>query len=151
MLVRVRQPMAVGPTNSFNEVPVVADGGLLGFPRTPRGGGLIPPFDFNPERIILDDVLAATPKVNVGDRLNDVTAVVDYSFGNFKYLVTSDATIAHDAGLKPETTQSPGANELAIASMNVENLAGDEGQAKYDRLAHIVVDNLKAPDILAAE
>jgi predicted extracellular nuclease len=151
MLVRVRQPMAVGPTNSFNEVSVVADGGLLGFARTPRGGVLIRPFDFNPERITLDDVLAATPKVNVGDRLNNVTAVVDYSFGNFKYLVTSAATIAHDAGLKPETTQSPGANELAIASMNVENLAGDEGQAKYDRLAHIVVDNLKAPDILAAE
>ncbi len=54
MLVRVRQPMAVGPTNSFGELPVVADGGLLGFPRTARGGVLIRPSDFNPERIILD-------------------------------------------------------------------------------------------------
>jgi predicted extracellular nuclease len=151
MLVRVRRPMAVGPTNSFGEAPVVADGGLLGFPRTPRGGVLIRPSDFNPERIILDDVLAATPDANVGDRLGSVTAVVDYSFGNFKYLVTADATIAHHARLKPETTRAPRSNELAVASMNVENLAGDEGQAKYDRLAGILVNNLEAPDIVAAE
>jgi predicted extracellular nuclease len=150
MLVRVRAPMAVGPTNSFGELPVVADGGLLGFPRTARGGVLIRPFDFNPERIILDDVLAPTPTANVRDRLGDVTAVVDYSFGNFKYLVTSTPEL-RDGGLEPETTRSPRANELAIASMNVENLAGDEGQAKYDRLATIVVHNLQAPDIVAAE
>jgi predicted extracellular nuclease len=151
MLVRVRQPMAVGPTNSFGELPVGAEGGLLGFPRTPRGGVLIRPSDFNPERIILDDVLAGTPDANVGDRLGDVTAVVDYSFGNFKYLVTADARVAHDARLEPETTEAPRSDELAIASMNVENLAGDEDQAKYCRLANIVVDNLKAPDIVAAE
>jgi predicted extracellular nuclease len=151
MLVRVRQPMAVGPTNSFGELPVVADGGLLGFPRTARGGVLIRPFDFNPERIILDDTLGPKPPVaNVRDRLSNVTAVVDYSFGNFKYDVTA-APERTDGGIKPEVTQAPGSNELAVASMNVENLAGDEGQAKYDRLAHIVVDNLRAPDILAAE
>ena len=151
MLVRVRRPMAVGPTNSFGELPVVADGGLLGFPRTARGGVLIRPSDFNPERIILDGGVGFdTPTADVRDRLSNVTAVVDYSFGNFKYLVTSTPELTK-GGLKPETTQSPGANELAIASMNVENLAGDEGQAKYDRLAHIVVDNLKAPDIVAAE
>jgi predicted extracellular nuclease len=151
MLVRVRQPMAVGPTNSFGELPVVADGGLLGFPRTARGGVLIRPSDFNPERIILDGGVGFdTPTANVRDRLSNVTAVVDYSFGNFKYLVTATPEL-QSGGLKPETTQSPGANELAVASMNVENLAGDEGQEKYDRLARIVVDNLKAPDILAAE
>jgi predicted extracellular nuclease len=151
MLVRVRQPMAVGPTTSFFELPVVADGGLLGFPRTARGGVLIRPFDFNPERIILDDTLGPKPPTaDVRDRLSNVTAIVDYSFGNFKYDLTA-VPERTDGGLKPEVTQSPGANELAIASMNVENLAGTEGQAKYDRLAHIVVDNLKAPDILAAE
>ena len=112
---------------------------------------LIRPFDFNPERIILDDALGPKPPVaNVRDRLSNVTAVVDYSFGNFKYDVTA-APERTDGGIKPEITQSPRSNELAIASMNVENLAGDEGPAKYDRLAHIVVDNLKAPDILAAE
>jgi predicted extracellular nuclease len=158
MLVRVRAPMAVGPTNSFDELPVVADGGLLGFPRTARGGVLIRPFDFNPERIILDGGLVTSsgpgpvpPKANVRDRFKgDVTAVVDYSFGNFKYLVTQVPEL-ESGGLKPETTQSPGANELSVGSMNVENLAGDEGQAKYDRLAGIIVKNLKAPDIVAAE
>jgi predicted extracellular nuclease len=162
MLVRVRQPMAVGPTNSFDELPVVADGGLLGFPRTARGGVLIRPFDFNPERIILDGGLGTSaapgpvpPKANVRDRFKgDVTAVVDYSFGNFKYLVTQVPAL-ESGGLKPETTQSPGANELSVASMNMENLSatrsGEEPDPKFARLAHIVVDNLRSPDILAAE
>ena len=36
---------------------------------TNRGGIVIAPDDFNPERIQLDDVLAAVPDVNVGDRI----------------------------------------------------------------------------------
>ena len=158
MLVRVRAPMAVGPTNSFDELPVVADGGLLGFPRTARGGVLIRPFDFNPERIILDGGLGTSanpgpvpPKANVRDRFKgDVTAVVDYSFGNFKYLVTQLPAL-ESGGLKPETTEAPRSNELAIASMNMENLAATSPQDKCDRLARIVVDNLRSPDILAGE
>ena len=38
--------------------------------RTTRGGVVIRPNDFNPERIILDDVLRATPDVDVRDALH---------------------------------------------------------------------------------
>ena len=36
MLVRINHPVAVGPTNGFGELPVVADGGALAGPRTRR-------------------------------------------------------------------------------------------------------------------
>jgi uncharacterized protein len=167
MLVRVNQPYAVGPTASFGEIPVVADGGRRAGPFTARGGLRITPRDFNPERMHLDDeVLRALspaptapfmPPADVGDTISDVQAVVDYSFGNFKLQVTSQPGIVEDGGLMKETTQSPGADELAVGSFNVENLTplganpSPAQQVKYRALAQTLVDRMKAPDIVAVE
>ena len=154
MLVRIRNPLVVGPTNGFEEIPVVPDFGLLAFPHTLRGGLFVHPDDFNPERIILDDGLdvpgITMPAASVRDRLSTVEAVVDYDFGNFKYLATAAPTV-HDGGLKREVTQSPKKDELAVASMNVENLDPTDPPEKFEELAAILVNNMKAPDIVAVE
>ena len=84
----------------------------LGSPRTPRGGILIRPDDFNPERIILDDAVLldrqpsqTIPPANVGDTLaGPVEAVVDYSFGNPKYLVTE---VPDGQRQRPRSPRSP--------------------------------------------
>jgi predicted extracellular nuclease len=96
-------------------------------------------------------VVADVPDVNTGDAFEGpVDAVVDYAFGNYKYYPTaSPARI--DRGLEQEVTEEPRANQLAMASMNVENLDGLDPQGKFDELASIVVDNLRSPDILAVE
>ena len=149
MLVRIDAPEAVGPTNGFGETATVPAG--LGGPFTPRGGIYVTPADFNPERLIFDDVVADVPDVNTGDAFQGpVDAVVDYAFGNYKYYPTSTPARI-DRGLQPEVTDAPKSNQLAISSMNVENLDALESQSKYDRLARIVVDNLRSPDILAVE
>jgi uncharacterized protein len=151
MLVRVNNPRAVGPTSGFGELPVVADFGLLAFPPTPRGGVFIHPHDFNPERIILDGEAGfATPDANVRDRLASVRAVVHYSFGNFKYNVTATPDV-RSGGLRREVTEAPRRDELAVASMNVENLDPEDPPEKFAQLADLIVDNLRSPDILAVE
>jgi predicted extracellular nuclease len=151
MLVRVRNPVAVGPTNDFGELPVVGDFGFLAFPHTLRGGLFVRPDDFNPERIILDGEAGfPAPDAHVRDRLGTLQAVVHYSFGNFKYFLT--ATPALDpSGLKREVTQAPKGNELAAASMNVENLDPTDPPAKFEQLAKILVDNMRSPDLVAIE
>ena len=146
MLVQFDNPVATGPTNGFGEVSTVVGGAGL---RTPRGGVIVGPNDFNPERFILDDVIGDTPTVNTGDRFSSIVAVADYSFDNFKYYPLADATAT--GSLQPETTQSPKSNELAIASFNVENLAPGDPDSKFARLASTLVNNLKAPDIVAVE
>src|SRR5437867_7386987 len=47
-----------GPTNAFGETQVVGDDGAAASVRTPRGGVIVRPDDFNPERVVLDDALA---------------------------------------------------------------------------------------------
>jgi uncharacterized protein len=90
MRVQLNDAVAVGPSSAFGEIPVVGDGGERASVRTARGGVVVRPDDFNPERIHLDDVLAPTPVVNVADRFpGAVVGVLDYSFGNFKFLVTA--------------------------------------------------------------
>jgi predicted extracellular nuclease len=149
--VQFNDAVATGPTNNFGEVSLVGDNGSSAGLRTPRGGVIVAPGDFNPERFILDDVIGETPAVNTGDKLSSpIVAIADYSFDNFKYYPLADAT-ATDGGLQREVTESPTTKELAIASFNVENLAPGDSPAKYAGLADTLVNNLKAPDIVAVE
>ncbi|MFB8167938.1 lamin tail domain-containing protein [Kitasatospora purpeofusca] len=148
MRVQLNNAAVVGPRSSVGEIPVVPQGSTT---RTARGGILLQAADGNPERVLLDDVLAPTPAANVGDTLSGATVgVLDYSFGNFKLLVTATPTVL-PGGLAPETTAAPAAGELSTATFNVENLAPSDPQAKFDGLAAAVVTNLRSPDLVALE
>jgi len=151
MRVELNAAMAVGPTNAFGETQVVADNGANAGLRTPRGGLLAQPDDFNPERVVVDDALVPMPAMNVGDHYTDaIVGVLDYDFGNFFVHATQPVGALHD-GVTPETTTPQGTDELAVGTFNVENLAPSDPQAKFDRLAGLIVHNLQAPDILSVE
>ena len=151
MRVQVNRARVVGPTNDFGEIPVVGDAGERAGIRTARGGVLIRPNDFNPERIHLDDRLTAVPDLDVGDRFRTpVVGILDYSFGNFK-LDVSEPVVSVSGGLKRETAKAAGNHEIAVATFNVENLDPGDGAAKFAELAGLIVDNLKSPDIVALE
>ncbi|MCG6498528.1 endonuclease/exonuclease/phosphatase family protein [Kitasatospora sp. A2-31] len=148
MRVELDNAAVVGPRSRFGEIPVVPQGSTT---RTNRGGILLQAADGNPERVLLDDVLAPTPTADVGDTLSGATVgVLDYSFGNFKLLVTAAPSVA-SGGIAPETTTAAAAGELATATFNVENLAPSDPQSKFDGLAAGIVTNLRSPDLVALE
>ncbi|NUR99437.1 MAG: nuclease [Kribbellaceae bacterium] len=148
MWIGIDQPQVTGPTSSFRELSVVPAGSGV---RTVRGGILLQKTDSNPERILLDDVLTPIPDAKTGDKLaGTVTGVVDYSFGNFKFLPTTTPTVV-DGGVEREVTKASSPVQLSVATFNVENLDPSDGDAKFDGLAQAVVHNLAAPDILGLE
>jgi predicted extracellular nuclease len=150
MRVQVNEAVAVGPRNGFGEIPVVGDHSAHAGVDSVRGGILIRPEDFNPERIILDDTLVATPVVNIRDSFTTpVVGVMDYSFGNFKLNITAPLARV-DGGLQRETTRTARDQELVVGTYNVENLDPGDGGA-FARHAGLIVDNLRAPDLLAIE
>jgi predicted extracellular nuclease len=151
MRVQLNDAVAVGPTSDFGEIPVVGDNGANAAVRTARGGVVVRPADFNPERLHLDDLLAPTPRVDVGDRFpGALVGVLDYSFGNFKLYPTSTPT-AVAGGLAREATTAAGKNQVSVATFNVENLDPGDPADKFAQLAGLIVANLKAPDIVAVE
>jgi predicted extracellular nuclease len=151
MRVQLNDAVATGPTSSFGETPVVGDDGANAGVRTNRGGVVVRPGDFNPERVFLDDQLVPTPRVNVGDHFpGAVVGVMDYSFGNFKLEMTATPTVA-SGGLQREVTDPAAANQLAVATFNVENLDPGDPQSKFDQLAGLIVNNLRSPDVVAVE
>jgi uncharacterized protein len=148
MRVQIANPVVVGPTSSFGEIPVIPGGSGM---RTNRGGIVVQANDFNPERVLLDDRLAPMPAANVGDTFSgSLIGVLDYDFGNFKLLPGSTPARV-SGGLAAETTTAAGAGQLAIATFNVENLDPGDPQSKFDALAGVIVNNMKAPDLLALE
>lgn len=177
MRVTVKDAVAVGPTNRFGEIYTLANNGADATGVSDRGTINISPTDFNPERIQIQidrDLLPgfATPQVNVGDQLGDVTGVVDYAFGNFEVKATQPFTPV-SGGLQPEVSPlGRTANRLTVASFNVENLDpkvenpdltdqtdrnrtddvdDDLGDGKFAALAAQIVNNLQAPDIVGLQ
>jgi uncharacterized protein len=146
MLVQFNDAVATGPTNGFGEVSLVGDDGRHAGLRTPRGGVLVQSGDFNPERFILQ----GAPKVDTGAHFSSpIVAVGTYDFGNYMYDPTGAVTATGD--LQRESTEAPKSNELEIASFNVENLKPSDVQTKFDGLADTLINNLKAPDVVAVE
>jgi uncharacterized protein len=153
MVVQVNNPVAVSPTNSFGEIWVLADNGANATGRTGRGGIVISPNDFNPERIQIDDTLfpsGSSPQVNVGATLATITGVVDYSFNNYEVLPTSVSVISNTLG-REVTALTRTTDQLTVAIYNVENLDSGDGATKFNNLANRIVNNLKSPDIISLE
>jgi uncharacterized protein len=151
MRVQVNNAVAVGPTNSFGETPIIGDNGANAGVRTARGGVLLRPDDGNPERVVADDVIVPLPDLNVGDGYNGpIVGVMDYNFGN-PFIEVTNAVGRVDNGLQREVTDAPGSGQLAVATFNFENLDTNDPQAKFDALAAEIVTNLKSPDLVAGE
>ncbi len=151
MRVRVNKAWVVGPTNDFGEIPIVGDTADRAGIMTNRGGVVVRSNDFNPERIHLDDRLMPVPALNVGDRFaTPVVGILDYSFGNFKLDVSEPFTTISE-GLEREVARDTGADELSVATFNVENLDPGDPDSKFAELAGLIVHNLKSPDIVALE
>lgn len=164
MRVRINFARAVGPTryyatsNSY-EIPIVGDNGANANELTVRGGVVVRANDFNPERILLGDALAALPRdMNVGDGFTGpVIGIIDYAYGNYK-LYPTFAPMRSDNRLTPETTIAQTDNQLAIATFNVENLDPndadgdtDVADGKFVGLANLIVNNLKSPDLISVQ
>ena len=152
MRVEIRDAVVVGPTNDFGEIPVLAGAGVGAGLRSARGGIVLGAGDVNPERIFLDG--PAMPLANVGDTFAGSTfAVVDYTFGNYKFDTTALAPVV-SGGLTREVVSlggAAGANQLDVAAFNVENLDPSDPPAKFAALAQLITTNLGAPDIVALE
>jgi len=148
MLVQVNDAVVVGPTNTYKEIIVLADSGVNAGVRTARGGIVIQENDFNPERIMLDDKLEATPFVNVGDFSEEpIIGVMDYDYGNFKIQVTTGINFI-SGGLISETALEPEhEGKIRVTSYNVYNLSALDTQ-RIAQLADQIVRNLDSPDII---
>ncbi len=156
MRVQVNHALVVGPTNKFYETVIVADNGTGAALRTPRGGVIISPTNFNPQRVYLaDDTLKGggapnSPPMNVGDTIAAVTGVIDYNFGNYRIELTQPISPV-SGGLTQGLATAQTTDQLAIATFNVQNLNNSNPPEKFQKLGALVVNNLKSPDIVAVE
>ncbi|WGM37571.1 Calx-beta domain-containing protein [Caulobacter sp. NIBR1757] len=161
--------------SSFGEVMVTPDvgandslnsrGGLTISDESPNG--VLPvdkTFDFNPERIQLDDealggsigAITSVGQTVVG---GDVTGIVSYGQGFYDVNVTQAVTFNASTLVKETTTIEENLDRLTIATFNVRNLAplgfaGGDGtttQTTLNNLAAAIGTNLKTPDIIGLQ
>lgn len=151
---RVSLPSAIssGPTNvSTGETALYASAqaGAAGTFTSPRGGLVIGPGQFNGQRIIIDNRINASPTVNSGAVLSGVTGVLDYSFNNYKLLLTEQATVVSNTLAREAVTIAPG--RFGIASYNVQNLGGNATPARFTAIAGQIAGTLGAPHLISLQ
>jgi predicted extracellular nuclease len=154
MLVQFNDLQTVSRVDSFGEVWAVPDNGVGAGVLTPRGGLILQKDDANPEKFRFDDDLlgSTTPAASVGATSPGVhIGVMDYAFDNYAVHFLS-APVWQASPIQKEVTQIvAGPDHLTVATFNMENLAPDNPQSKFDGLANVFVNNLRAPDIVALE
>ncbi|MGZ4697621.1 MAG: lamin tail domain-containing protein [Oryzihumus sp.] len=119
---------------------------------TYRGGAYVDSYNLPSGRVLVSPVNGVVPAANVGDVLNGATSgPVDWStFGG--YAIAATATGAwQDNHLTGNLATPQAADQLAVATYNVENLAPGDPDAKYQRLGAGVVTNLASPDVVSLE
>jgi len=155
MLVRIDGARAVGPTTSFGEIAVVGDDGRFATGLSARGGVVVRAGDANPERILVDDALIHdAPKVDVGARFEEpIEGVMGYATGAFKLFNSVRLVVAGENDLEREELSlgERAANELDVATFNLENLSATDPEERFRDLAALVVGTLKSPDVLVLE
>ncbi|MBH5334257.1 endonuclease/exonuclease/phosphatase family protein [Streptomyces pactum] len=154
MVVAVRNAPVTGATSEHKELWVTAE---PHHNRTAGGGVLYSSYrDPNPGRVKVASLIpyAQTPfpVADVGDELTGTTeGPLDYdNYGGYEIQATRLGELT-DGGRGRETTRPQAADELAVATYNVENLSARTSQAKFDRLAQALVTHLASPDIVALE
>ncbi|RAY13546.1 endonuclease/exonuclease/phosphatase [Actinomadura craniellae] len=149
MLLALDDAVAVGPRSQYGEVPVVPAAGAG--VRTRRGGIAQRTADPNPERVILAGALAGIPPMNVGDRLAGRTGgVLDYGRGEFRLLPTASPRVL-PGGLRPEHTREPRPDELAVATVNLQDLDPDDPPWRFASLARGIAGALRSPDLICVQ
>ncbi|MEU6006051.1 lamin tail domain-containing protein [Streptomyces sp. NPDC047453] len=153
MNVQVSDVRVVGATDAYHEMWVTAD---PEHNKTKRGGVYYPSYDDpNVARLQVQAINTTDPfpMANVGDELTGVTeGPLDYSQFAGTYILEARKLGTHkDNGLEPEVASEAKGNEVTVATYNMENLAASNPQAKFDRLAHGLVTNLRAPAIVGLE
>jgi len=170
MLVTLPEGIATSLTNRFGEFYAVGNAGENATGINNRGGITITEdfnpdnpigADLNPERLQIDPDLAtgSSPEVNIGDRVGDITGVIDFSFNDYSVRPLNPVAVTTPADLEPETTELEGTeDQLTIATYNVENLDPndndgdtDVADGKFTGIANQIVNNLQAPDILTLQ
>jgi uncharacterized protein len=151
---RVRMPSAIssGPTDTGTGETALYASALAGAPGTftsPRGGLVIGPGQFNGQRLIIDNRITATPSVNSGAQLTNVTGVIDYTFNNYKLLVTETPTVVSNSLARETATIAPG--RFGLASYNVENLGGNAAATRFTAIAGQLATNVGAPHLISLQ
>ncbi len=154
MRVEVGPSTVVGPTTRHGEIVVIESSRLAASERTAAGGVRLRPGDVNPERLIIDTHrLDEPPVAAVGDRFDgDIEGILDYRFGTFRLVANQPLPeLVRQPSAEVASRLKGGKGSLTIATYNLENLDPSDGVERFRYLAKGMVDQLRAPDIVALQ
>lgn len=153
MRVRLPQPTIISPywtsSGTYNIATRVEN--YIADVITPAGGLVLKEQgNFNPQRLI---IAYGNPgqEVSTGDTFaDDVIGVIGYNSGNFKVIPgKGELPAINSSPFQQEvSTIDVNAEQLRVATYNIENFYPGVGSSKINKLAESIVSSIKSPDII---
>ena len=153
MLVQINNAKVVSPM-SYKSVFVTPDNGVHASGITEIGSIKLGKNDRNPEIIKIKAGYRQKrlPKnCEPGDSLGTIIGTIDYDWGNFTIYTTEDFEYSNKTLKREKTKLVAAPDKLTVATFNVHNLSARDSYEQFNKLAHIIVEMLKSPDILVLE
>ncbi|MEO1041144.1 MAG: endonuclease/exonuclease/phosphatase family protein [Pseudomonadota bacterium] len=155
MAVVLPDAQAVSNSQPFGQIMAVGDHGTNSNSLNAFGGVTIEDGDLNPERVQIDDNgFTSVENPNVGDKLGDINGHIDFSFGEYEILASSDVTVTQARNNTPEVTNLvSGPQTLTVATFNalLQDNFNQPGQDQIDGIAAQIVENMQSPDIIGLQ
>ncbi|KKO50758.1 5'-nucleotidase C-terminal domain-containing protein [Paenibacillus sp. DMB20] len=153
MRVRLPQPTIISPywtSGGTYNIPTRVENDIADAV-TPAGGLVLKEQgNFNPQRLL---IAYGNPgqEVSTGDAFaGDVTGVIGYNSGNFKVIpAMGSLPPIHSSPFEQEaSTIEVNAEQLRVATYNIENFHPGVASGKITKLAESIVNRIKSPDII---
>lgn len=153
--VKIQNALVVGASTRENQYFVAIDGGKHLHHKTPEGLPFLSSEGLNTDLLAIDFKLlppGQRPHLQTGDRIvGDVVGVLDYTFGQFRLLVTTPVKVEQGHLQRKTVTDLVGDEEhFTVADSNFENYFPLD-KARTEALADIILKNLKNPDVIALQ
>ncbi|MBI2500751.1 MAG: hypothetical protein HYW02_04670, partial [Deltaproteobacteria bacterium] len=145
--VKIQNALVVGASTRENQYFVAIDGGKHLHHKTPEGLPFLSSEGLNTDLLAIDFKLlppGQRPHLQTGDRIvGDVVGVLDYTFGQFRLLVTTPVKVEQGHLQRKTVTDLVGDEEhFTVADSNFENYFPLD-KARTEALADIILKNLK--------
>ena len=159
MRVELPASTVTGAASRFGDLVVLPQSAVSTQERTSNGGVLLTDESVSSQLVQVDPRLL-TPesqqhldRLAVGSRIEGpLVGVLDYAFGRYEVVLTeAPGSIEAVARDRQQTELAGSADQLTIATFNVENLDALDSPDKYRRVATVIVEALAAPDVVALQ
>lgn len=151
MLVQIPESVVIGPRNIYNEIEVIENS--TDVRKVLSIDGVLTNIK---SREVSSPVMVQLPddwkkQVNVGDVIQSVVGVMEYSYGSYKVILRADPNISKEQIESESDSKYQNIEGMRIVIYNIHNFSSQYSVKRLTNLAQQITKKLNSPDLIVLQ